>query len=134
MGGKSSPPPAPDYAGAARAQQASQFVNQYTPYGSQVYNFQPARYRQNPAQPASGGAPDGGGSVFQKFSSDSANGYGPSSFGGGAPSQEVVRPEQWSATTTLTPQAQATLDKQMAMSSGLASLAQSQLGGVSDFY
>ena len=33
-----SPPPAPDYAGAARATQTSQMVSQYTPYGNQVYS------------------------------------------------------------------------------------------------
>lgn len=49
MGGKSSPPPAPDYAGAAaataegnlenaRLAQRANMVNQYTPYGSVVYN------------------------------------------------------------------------------------------------
>lgn len=49
MGGKSSPPPAPDYTGAAvatasgnlenaRLAQRANMVNQYTPYGSVVYN------------------------------------------------------------------------------------------------
>ena len=33
-----SPPPAPDYAGAAIAQQKSQMSSQYTPYGNQVYS------------------------------------------------------------------------------------------------
>ena len=33
-----SPPPAPDYAGAAVAQQKSQMSSQYTPYGNQVYS------------------------------------------------------------------------------------------------
>lgn len=36
-----SPPPAPDYAGAAVAQQKSQMSSQYTPYGSQVYSQDP---------------------------------------------------------------------------------------------
>ena len=36
-----SPPPAPDYAGAAVAQQKSQMSSQYTPYGNQVYSSDP---------------------------------------------------------------------------------------------
>lgn len=42
MGKKSSPPPAPDYAGAARQTQLSQMSSQYTPYGSQVYSADPS--------------------------------------------------------------------------------------------
>ena len=36
-----SPPPAPDYKGAAEATGKSQQVSQYTPYGSQVYSADP---------------------------------------------------------------------------------------------
>lgn len=36
-GGKSSPPPAPDYGAAAQATQKSQMTSQYTPYGTQTY-------------------------------------------------------------------------------------------------
>jgi len=36
-----SPPPAPDYKGAAEATGRSQQVSQYTPYGSQVYSADP---------------------------------------------------------------------------------------------
>ena len=45
-----SPPPAPDYAGAAVAQQKSQMSSQYTPYGSQVYSpdgNSPSGYRSD---------------------------------------------------------------------------------------
>lgn len=38
LGGGSAPPPAPDYTGAAIAQQKANMVNQYTPYGSVEYN------------------------------------------------------------------------------------------------
>lgn len=38
MGSKSSPPPAPDYKGAAEQTAASQRVNQVTPYGSLTYS------------------------------------------------------------------------------------------------
>ena len=41
MGSKSSPPPSPDYAGAAKQTQLSQMTSQYTPYGSQVYSQDP---------------------------------------------------------------------------------------------
>lgn len=41
MGSKSSPPPAPDYTGAAKQSQLSQMSSQYTPYGSQVYKADP---------------------------------------------------------------------------------------------
>jgi len=37
-----SPPPAPDYKGAAEATGKSQQVSQYTPYGSQVYSADPS--------------------------------------------------------------------------------------------
>lgn len=37
-----SPPPAPDYKGAAEATAASQRVNQYTPYGSQIWSQGPS--------------------------------------------------------------------------------------------
>ena len=43
-----SPPPAPDYKGAAEATQKSQMTSQYTPYGSQVYSpdgSNPSGYR-----------------------------------------------------------------------------------------
>ena len=40
--GGSSPPPAPDYAGAARETQRSQMSSQYTPYGSSVYSADPS--------------------------------------------------------------------------------------------
>ena len=36
-----SPPPAPDYSGAARATQTSQRSNEVTPYGSQTYSARP---------------------------------------------------------------------------------------------
>ena len=44
-----SPPPAPDYAGAAVAQQKSQMSSQYTPYGNQVYSpdNSPSGYRSD---------------------------------------------------------------------------------------
>lgn len=45
-----SPPPAPDYAGAAVAQQKSQMSSQYTPYGNQVYSpdgSSPSGYRSD---------------------------------------------------------------------------------------
>src|SRR5690242_8089755 len=37
-----SPPPAPDYKGAAEATAASQRVNQYTPYGTQTWSQGPS--------------------------------------------------------------------------------------------
>lgn len=45
-----SPPPAPDYAGAAVAQQKSQMSSQYTPYGNQIYSpdaNSPSGYRSD---------------------------------------------------------------------------------------
>lgn len=44
------PPPAPDYTGAAVAQQKSQMSSQYTPYGNQVYSpdsGSPSGYRSD---------------------------------------------------------------------------------------
>src|SRR3990167_7024531 len=45
-----SPPPAPDYAGAAGAQEKSPMSSQYTPYGNQVYSpdaNSPSGYRSD---------------------------------------------------------------------------------------
>src|SRR3990167_837567 len=45
-----SPPPAPDYKGAAEATAKSQQTSQYTPYGSQVYSADttsPSGYRSD---------------------------------------------------------------------------------------
>ena len=42
LGGKSSPPPSPNYTQAAQQSQTSQFNNQYSPYGSQVYSPDPS--------------------------------------------------------------------------------------------
>lgn len=88
LGGKggSSPPQTPNYAAAAQDTSKSQMTSQYTPYGSQVYSYDPS-------------APSG-------FRSD----------------------------INLTPQAQNTLDTQMALSGGLANTANQQLPSVQEQY
>ena len=48
MGGKSSPPPAPNYTGAAEQTAASQRVNQFTPYGNLTYSYKGDDARNNP--------------------------------------------------------------------------------------
>lgn len=87
MGKKSpSPPPAPDYAGAAQAQSRSGMSSQYTPYGSQVYQ------------------------------------------------SDASSPSGYNSTITLAPQAQNTLDTQMALSRGLAGTTAQQLPGIQSHY
>jgi len=92
MGGKSSPPPAPDYTGAALAEaQASRenlntqnYANRptiHTPFGSQSWQTNAT------IDPATG--------------------------------QQVT---QWTQNTALTPQSQAALDSQLALQRGAASL------------
>lgn len=91
--GKSDPPPAPDYASAAKEtaagnREAAEYttkanrINQVTPYGSLNYNYTP-----------------------QYDASGKETGAG------------------WTQTMNLTPQAQATLDKQMALSDKYADVA-----------
>lgn len=92
--GKSDPPPAPDYAGAAQATAAGNLeaakyatkanrINQVTPYGELKYQYQP--------EYDSSGQETGGG---------------------------------WTQTQTLTPEAQSTLDKQLNLSNQYADVAQ----------
>ncbi len=147
FGGNSAPPP-PDYAAAAKEtaqgnKEAAQFavnanrINQFTPYGSLTYNKAPrafdqagfdkamAEYQSAPSQtsntrmvdvldesgnpiqvPASGGT-----AAQQRVAPRREDFMGPDDGGG------------WSQTMTLTPQAQQTLDKQMALSTQYADVA-----------
>lgn len=156
--GKSSAPPAPDYAAAAKATAAGDLeaakyavaanrINQFTPYGSLTYqkgrpgvvdevayNKALADFQANPMSagtPATPGswqtqqAPGRDGGPMQVWNPGT-----PGTPGGPrtAPTREQFMvggdPEAWSQTMTLTPQAQATLDKQMALSDQYADVAQ----------
>jgi hypothetical protein len=81
-----SPPPAPDYTGAAIAQSNSQKDSQYTPYGNQIY------------------------------------------------STDASSPSGYKSTVSLAPEAQKTLDTQMALSNQMGDLTQKQIGNVNDTY
>lgn len=85
-----SPPPAPNYVGAAQATADSAHVNQITPYGSQTYQL--------------------GDSYFDPTG------------------QQRTNPA--TSTISLAPQAQAALDAQMGMSTGMGQLGLQQLPGV----
>jgi hypothetical protein len=117
-GGGSAPPP-PDYAAAAQETaagnlQAAKFtteanrINQYTPYGSLTYSkksgFDQAGYDR----------------AMQQYNQDSlGKGATPT-----APNRlDYERGDVWTQTQELTPQAQATLDKQMALSDKYAETA-----------
>jgi hypothetical protein len=115
--GKSSPPPPPDYQAAAKEtasgnREAAEYttkanrINQFTPYGSLTYDYKPQT------------AFDEAG--YNKAVADA------STVGGAAPDRNAFMKETgagWSQTQTLTPQAQATLDKNLALSDKYAETA-----------
>lgn len=108
-----SPPAAPDYVGAAEATNTSQRVNQYTPYGSQVFT---------PGRAATPGSPGG-----DYFTGTDINGN-PTYHHVEAIAADPGTP--WSSTTTLTPQAQHALDSQLNLSSSMGDLATGYLPNV----
>lgn len=142
-GGKGSAPKTPDYEGAAkataqgnleatRAATAANRINQFTPYGSLTYTQKPvstvdqagfdkamAEYQKRLAQSQQVGS----------SGNMSGGGRGSVLFGGNRPSQSAgqlvapriedftkVNPDAgWEQTVTLTPEAQAALDQQLAL-------------------
>jgi hypothetical protein len=144
--GKSSAPPAPDYSAAAREtaagnKEAAQFavnanrINQVTPYGSLTYSkapraFDQAGYDKAMAEWQNKPNVSQNNSPFEWaddgfLRNDAASGSGGQ--GGIAPTREqFMAPDDgggWTQTMTLTPQAQATLDKQMRLSDQYADTA-----------
>jgi hypothetical protein len=146
FGGGSSAPAAPDYAAAAREtaqgnKEAAQFavnanrINQYTPYGSLTYSRkQPtfdqagydkamAAYQRNPSTVG-----DGGGYHTTSWETgEPVTRFIPGQQATSAPRREdFMLPDDgggWEQRMELTPQAQATLDKQMALSDKYAETA-----------
>lgn len=109
-----SPPPAPDYVGAAEATNTSQRVNQVTPYGNLTYT------PGTPGTPGSaaqdifvGSDPNTGQAIYRHVDAVAPT--------AGTP---------WTSQVTLTPQAQSALDSQLALSSGMGNLATSYLPNV----
>ena len=132
------PPAAPDYRGAAEEQTASQRVNQFTPYGQMTWT------PGTPAVPATAGTPgtsgtgapsgqwvpnprDPNGADIWEWDQASPGTAGP-------PATAGTPATPWSSTITLTPQAQRTLDSQMAVSENLGNLTEAQLGRVNQQY
>lgn len=136
--GKSSAPPAPDYASAAKEtakgdkaaaeyQTFANRINQYTPYGSLTYDYSP-QYNEDAYQKAVN-------DYQAKLANNTAQSSGRKGFGsiamsgvanavGSAPNREDFKTGGgWSQRMNLTPQAQATLDKQMALSDKYADVA-----------
>lgn len=115
--GKSSTPPPPDYASAAKEtasgnREAAEYttkanrINQFTPYGSLTYDYKPQTQFDEAG--------------YNKALADA------STAGGSAPDRNAFMKETgagWTQTQTLTPQAQATLDKQLALSDQYADTA-----------
>ena len=160
--GKASAPPAPDYEAAARAtaqgnlaaaQQATQAnrPNQYTPWGSSTWSndrqFDQAGYDQamqqyNQAMQASQQPQASGGGYWAPSGTDGgadawvANG----SVGTLANSQMPTAPnrdqfysgDNWSQTTTLSPQMQALFDQGMQLEQGLFGTQNAALGRVNE--
>lgn len=129
MGGKSSPPPAPDFTGAAQATAAGNLaaaqqataanrVNFNTPFGSLNYtqggtqNFNPSIGPRSPS-----GADDGGGGGGGAFNPTS---------GGGMPGD----PNRWTANVSLSPDQQRLLDAQTQTQFGLAGMQSNALSAV----
>jgi hypothetical protein len=117
--GKGSAPPPPDYQAAAKEtaagnKEAAQFavnanrINQVTPYGSLTYSKAPRAFDQAGYDAAmakfNAGTPDTTAPTREQFMAEDD--------GGG-----------WTQTMNLTPQAQATLDKQLALSDQYADVA-----------
>lgn len=155
--GKSDPPPSPDYTGAAKetaagnleaarvAAQANR-VNQYTPQGSLVYtqtgkdSFDQAGY-DNAMKSYNT-------SLANYHPTNSQTGYNPLGWLNGgsntptastaptAPTRDQfttkANPDQWNATTTLSPVEQQKLDQNNNLSLGLLGTAQKGLNGVDE--
>ena len=143
MGKDSSPPPAPDYAGAAaqtaagnleaaRANAAANRVNQYTPYGSVVYSHTPppgsapvgGQMEQMPGPPASG---KGGG--IGDFVGKMSEGFAGST---PIPNGGDYQDGGWNLTTSLSPTQQRQFDQNNQINEQLGGVAQQGLGYVKD--
>jgi hypothetical protein len=122
MGCSPSPPPAPDYTGAANAtaagnlanlqyQTAANRVNTNTPLGSTSWTQNPATFDQSGYQSALNAWQSGG----QQ---------------GAAPTQSQFTNPTWSENETLTPQAQAALNSQLGIQQNQSSLANTLQGQV----
>ena len=147
MGSKSSPPPAPDYKGAAvataegnrAAAQQNTIANRpniVTPYGKQSwennktfdqagYDAELGRYNATASAGRYEGSTDGDGNSMQRW----VEGSGPT---GIAPNRNDFSTDNWTQTTTLDPHSQAALDSQLKMQQGRSDLANSLMPRVSE--
>lgn len=154
MGGKSDPPPAPDYTGAAQATAAGNManaratteanrVNTYTPYGSLTfkngqsfdqtgYDKAMADYNARPqSSPGTPGYSKGGGSEGGYEMIPGSPGAAGAS--GAAPNRDdfmTGSPDQWSANISLDPQQQQLLEQQNKSAIGLGGLQDAAVGRV----
>jgi len=127
MGGKSSPPPAPDYASAAtatakgnldatRAATAANRVNQFTPYGNLTYSQTPAYTTDQNAYDA----------AYKQWQSEGSQGTAPD-----VKNYQTYNPDAgWNATIDLSETGKKLLDAQDQSSLGLAGLQGSALDRV----
>lgn len=115
MGKPSSPPPAPDYAAAAREQTKSNRYNQVTPYGNMTWTQAAPQGQQNPYDPNGG--------IFEQ-----------ARYKGWSNSNPGAGEGQWTSTIDLDPRAQQTLDTQLQLSNEMGDLTLGQLGNVRDTY
>lgn len=146
-----SPPPAPDYTGAANAQGAQNIAaaqtsaqlnrpNQITPWGSQMWYQGP----QGAAAPGGSGGPTQGGGAggpgYQTgwtpgnpgkfFGATGGTTPAPGSSGSYSSTGGYSPANDWTSVTSLSPVEQQLFDQQNAISTSLGSQAQSQLGQV----
>lgn len=154
MGKEASTPAVPDYTAAAQATSAGNLAqaqyataanrpNQYSPYGSSTWTqgaptrtFNEQRYNEAVAAAQRAAANSGGGSMGANWNSE----QGGQSWTPGSLPIEAQTPDRnaeqfydttpstnWTQNISLTPQAQQTLDKQMALSNRYADLASTGL-------
>jgi hypothetical protein len=149
LGGGGDAPAAPDYASAAKEtaegnKEAAQFavnanrINQYTPYGSLTYSRKQPTFNQAGYDAAMAKYNQAGQSQSpQSYTStydDATNSYIQTPIGGASGASAGTAPRRedfmlpddgggWEQRMELTPQAQATLDKQMALSDKYADVA-----------
>jgi len=159
-----SPPPAPDYTGAAEATAAGNLeavkyqteanrINQVTPWANLSYannrTFDQAGYdaalaaynqgnQQGTWVPGTDATTrwEGGGEGGNMVTVPGTTGHweGATSNGADAPDKDKFYHDGWTQTTTLAPEVQAALDAQMAIQKGKSEQAQSMLQSVKDSY
>ena len=112
-----SPPPAPDYVGAAEAEAQSQRVNQYTPYGNLVYSpvgAQAGAGGTSSAAPSAAPAQAAPG-LFDYMSMFGGNDQGGAvaAFNQPQPAAAPSGPQQWQSQSTLDPAIQGIRSSQL---------------------